>query len=333
MRPRNVRGGSSGRCALSARRFLVTGGAGFIGSHLVETLLVHGRSVTVLDDFSSGFRANLEGLAGDLRVIEGSILSDDDCAKAMEGVVAVSHQAAFGSVPRSIVSPELYSSNNVHGTVNVLRHARAAGVRRVAMASSSSVYGDSVRLPKREPDLGNPLSPYAASKRACELFAQAFAATGAMELVCMRYFNVFGPRQNPRGPYAAVIPLFVAALLEGRQATIHGDGEQGRDFTYVANVVAANLAALEGTVAPGCHVVNVACGGTTTVNELYRHLKEACGSTVEAHHGPDRPGDIRDSMADITLAGTLLGYVPGTTLAEGLARTLEWYRAHPERIA
>jgi UDP-N-acetylglucosamine 4-epimerase len=308
----------------------VTGGAGFIGSHLVEHLLEQGRAVTVLDDFSSGSPANLAGFSGDLRVVEGDIRSAEDCRKAMEGVELVSHQAAYGSVPRSLEHPELYSSNNVHGTVSVLQEARRQGVRRVVMASSSSVYGDSTGLPKREDEIGLPLSPYAASKRACELFGQAFASMG-MTIVCLRYFNVFGPRQNPRGPYAAVIPLFVRALLNGQAPLIHGDGEQARDFTFVRNVVQANADGLLGELPAGCHIANIACGASTSVNGLYELLRRACGSSVEAVHGPDRPGDIRDSMADISRARAVLGYRPLVSVEDGLQLTLDWYRAEPSR--
>ena len=313
-------------------RVLVTGGAGFIGSHVVEFLLSQGRPVTVLDDFSSGTKENLVDFSGDLRVVEGDIRSQEDCRKALEGVELVSHQAAWGSVPRSMEHPELYSSNNLHGTVNILQEARRQGVRRVVLASSSSVYGDSLDTPKREDSLGRPLSPYAASKRACELFGQAFAAMG-MTVVCLRYFNVFGPRQNPKGPYAAVIPLFVRALLANSAPTIHGDGLQARDFTHVDNVVEANARGLLGDLSPDCHILNVACGASTSVNDLFHLLRSACDSSLEALHGPDRPGDIRDSMADISAARRILGYEPKVSIEAGLHRTLAWYRANPSRLA
>jgi UDP-N-acetylglucosamine 4-epimerase len=308
----------------------VTGGAGFIGSHLVESLLRGGRSVTVLDDFSSGSRANLVGFPGDLRIVEGSIQSESDCRSAMEGVGSVSHQAAFGSVPRSIEHPELYSKNNVHGTVVVLQEARRAGIRRVVLASSSSVYGDDPSLPKLERNTGDPLSPYAASKRACELFAQSFATGMGMTTICLRYFNVFGPRQNPNGPYAAVIPLFIKAALEQRQALIHGDGGQARDFTHVDNVVQANRKALTAAVPAGCHILNIACGASTDVNGLFELVRIACDSRLDAIHGPDRAGDIRDSLADIGKAKSLLGYDPEVTLEQGISRTVSWYRMESE---
>jgi len=318
---------------LNQPRILVTGGGGFIGSHLVESLLGVGEAVTVLDDFSSGFRSNLASLSGDLRVVEGSIQSESDCRAALEGVRAISHQAAFGSVPRSLERPELYSSNNVHGTVTLLQEARRAGIRRVVVASSSSVYGDDPFLPKREDRVGLPLSPYAASKRACELFAQAFATGMGMTVFCLRYFNVFGPRQNPRGPYAAVIPLFIRSLLEGRSPVIHGDGLQARDFTHVENVVRANRKALAGDFPQGCRILNIACGGSTSVNQLFDRIRATCESPLEALHGPDRPGDIRDSVADISEARKVLGYEPEVGLDEGLERTLAWYRSNPAELA
>lgn len=314
-------------------RFLVTGGGGFIGSHLVESLLESGAAVTVLDDFSSGFRSNLAGLSGDLRVVEGSIQSESDCRTALEGVQAISHQAAFGSVPRSLEHPELYSSNNVHGTVTLLQEAHRVGIRRVVMASSSSAYGDDPVLPKREDRVGLPLSPYAASKRACELFAQAFATGMGMSVFCLRYFNVFGPRQNPQGPYAAVIPLFIRSLLDGRRPVIHGDGLQARDFTHVENVVRANRKALSSDSPAGCRILNIACGGSTSVNQLFDRIRVACASSLEAIHGPDRPGDIRDSVADISEARKVLGYEPSVGLDEGLERTVAWYRSNPSGIA
>lgn len=317
---------------MNKARVLVTGGAGFIGSHLVENLLGAGRAVTVLDDFSSGSRSNLEGFAGDLRVVEGSIQSAEDCRRALEDVDRISHQAAFGSVPRSLEHPELYSANNLHGTTVLLSQARRAGIRRFVLASSSSVYGDDPSLPKVEARLGAPLSPYAASKRAVELFAASIAPTALMEIACLRYFNVFGPRQDPRGAYAAVIPLFAQSVLRGTAPTIHGDGLQARDFTFVQNVVEANLAALDGDLRGGCQAFNIACGSATSVNDLYEKLRRLAGSGVEAIHGPPRSGDIRDSVADISRARGILGYSPRIGLDEGLRITLDWYRSESGRF-
>lgn len=314
-------------------KILITGGAGFIGSNLAAVLLELGHSVRVLDNFCAGDLRNLEGLKGDLEVIKGDITSAEDCAKACEGVSRVSHQAALGSVPRSMLHPELYSFNNVHGFVTLCNQARLAGVKRLVYASSSSVYGDILASPKSEALRGRPLSPYAASKQGNEDFAHAFFNAYGMTLVGIRYFNVFGPRQNPKGAYAAVIPLFIASLLGGEAPTIFGDGEQSRDFTYVGNVVQANVRALFGDITEGSHVVNVACGASTSVNELFDLIAGELGSSIRPAYGPDRKGDIRDSLADIRHAEELLGYAQWTSLREGLASTIAWYKNHPERLA
>jgi UDP-N-acetylglucosamine 4-epimerase len=314
-------------------KVLVTGGAGFIGSNLVGNLLEQGHSVRVLDNFCAGDRRNFDGFKGDLEVIEGDITSKADCAKACAGVDVVSHQAALGSVPRSMLEPELYSFNNLHGFVTLCNQARLAGVERIVYASSSSVYGDLVVSPKSETMRGKPLSPYAASKQGNEDFAQAFHNAYGMTMVGFRYFNVFGPRQDPKGAYAAVIPLFVSKLLRGESPTIFGDGEQSRDFTFVGNVVQANVRALFGEVPRGAHLVNVACGTSTTVNQLFNGIASELGTAIQAIHAPDRKGDIRDSLADVSLAQTLLGYADWIHLQEGLAATVAWYRQHPERLA
>lgn len=313
-------------------KVLVTGGAGFIGSNLVESLLSSGHSVRILDDFSMGDRRNLEGLKGALEIIEGSITNPDDCSEACLGIDVISHQAAFGSVPRSVELPELYSYTNLHGFVVLCNQARLAGIRRIVYASSSSVYGDLTISPKPESVRGRALSPYAASKQANEDFAHAFANAYGMTMVGFRYFNVFGPRQNPRGAYAAVIPLFISRLLEGTAPTIFGDGDQARDFTYVANVVQANMHAMFGSIPQGSHIVNVACGQRTSVNDLYSMIASAIGSNLDAIHAPPRNGDIRDSLADVSLAKSLLGYSDVIELAEGLKRTVEWYVNHKERL-
>ena len=244
----------------------------------------------------------------------------------------VSHQAAFGSVPRSIELPELYSHNNLHGFVVLCNQARLAGVARIVYASSSSVYGDVEASPKSEAMRGKALSPYAASKQANEDFAHSFANAYGMTMVGFRYFNVFGPRQNPRGAYAAVIPLFISKLLRGEAPIIHGDGEQARDFTYVANVVQANIRALFGEIPKGSHIVNVACGKRTSVNALCSMIARAIHSDLEAIHGPERNGDIRNSLADVSLAKELLGYADVIGLEEGLLDTVNWYTAHQERL-
>lgn len=313
-------------------KVLITGGAGFIGSNLAETLLALGHSVRVFDNFCAGERRNLEGLKGDLEIVEGDITSAEDCADACQGIDLVSHQAALGSVPRSILEPELYSSNNVHGFVTLCNQARLAGVNRIVYASSSSVYGDLLVSPKRENVRGRPLSPYAASKQGNEDFAHAFHNAYGMLMVGFRYFNVFGPRQNPKGAYAAVIPLFISRLMKGESPIIFGDGEQSRDFTYVANVVQANVKALLGELPQGSHVVNVACGDRTSVNMLFDIIASELGSSIRPVHTAERKGDIRDSLADIELAQSLLGYAQWTSIQEGLAETVAWYRNHPERM-
>ena len=307
-------------------KVLVTGGAGFIGSNLVEALLKQGCAVRVLDNFSSGERRNLEGLSGDLDVMEGDITSSSDCARAALGVDLVSHQAALGSVPRSILEPELYSLNNLHGFVTLCNQARLAGVTRIVYASSSSVYGDLLVSPKVETMRGRPLSPYAASKQGNEDFAQAFHNAYGLTMIGFRYFNVFGPKQSPNGPYAAVIPLFISHLMNKQSPTIFGDGEQSRDFTYVGNVVQANLRALFGEIPSAAHLVNVACGRSCSVNELFRMIASALKSEVQPIRAPERKGDIRDSLAEVSHAQHLLGYKEWTNVEQGLIETVAWYQ-------
>lgn len=314
-------------------KILITGGAGFIGSNLAETLLAQGHTVRILDNFCAGDPRNLEGLTGDLEVFKGDITSASDCARACAGMDSVSHQAALCSVPRSMLEPELYSFNNLHGFVTLCNQARLAGITRIVYASSSSVYGDLVVSPKTETMRGRPLSPYAASKQGNEDFAQAFHNAYGMTLVGFRYFNIFGPKQDPRGAYAAVIPLFISKLLRGEAPTIFGDGEQSRDFTFVGNVVQANVKALFGDVPPGAHLLNVACGERSTVNDLFQAIAAELGSPLQAIHAPDRKGDIRDSLADVSLARTLLGYGNPISLRQGMAATVAWYRQHPDQFA
>ncbi len=305
---------------------LVTGGAGFIGSHLVAALVERGASVRVLDDLSSGREANLEAVrdAVDLQVAD--LRDPVACGKAVAACELVFHQAALGSVPRSIEDPATSIDVNVTGTARLLAAARDAGVRRVIYASSSSVYGDSEALPKREGSEGRPLSPYALSKAVGEQLAATFARCYGLECIGLRYFNVYGPRQRPDGPYAAVIPRFFDAALAGTPPTIHGDGEQSRDFTAVDDAVEANLLAARVPLDAPAVAVNVAGGQRATVNELARRILDLCGASVEPQHGPPRPGDVRHSAADLHRAEAILGYRPRVELAAGLARCLQHYR-------
>lgn len=305
--------------------YLVTGGAGFIGSHIVEALLARGEAVRVLDNFSSGKQANLAGFTGALEVIEGDLTDLPTVQAAMRGVDYVLHQAAVPSVHRSVVDPFTTDRANVLGTLNVLWAAKEAGVRRVAYAASSSAYGEAVAGKKREDLPARPLSPYGVSKLAGELYCAAFTSVYGLETVALRYFNVFGPRQDANSEYSAVIPKFIAALLAGRQPTIYGDGEQTRDFTYVANVVDGNLRALTAPGAAG-QVINVATGGQVSLNQLAQALGEVLGVAVAPTYAPPRAGDIRHSSADIGLAERLLGYKPRVSFRDGLARTVAWLR-------
>jgi nucleoside-diphosphate-sugar epimerase len=305
---------------------LVTGGAGFIGSHLVDALLEKGARVRVLDDLSSGSRENLAGALSRIEFLESDIRDAESCRRACEGASFVFHQAARGSVPRSMSDPATTIAINVAGTANVFAAAREVKVDRVIYASSSSVYGDSQTLPKQEGEEGRALSPYAASKVMNEQLADVFGRCFGVQFVGLRYFNVYGPRQDPDGPYAAVIPRFFKACLAGEAPVIYGDGEQSRDFTYVSDAVAANLAAAE---APGsaCNsVYNVAGGGRTTVNELAKLVCEVSGSGLAAEHVAPRPGDIAHSLANLTRVRASLGWMPRVALPEGLAMAKAHYR-------
>lgn len=306
-------------------RYLVTGGAGFIGSHLVEELIRAGEEVRVLDNFLTGRRENLESLAGRFELIEGDVREPETCRRAVRGADYVLHQAALPSVPRSLREPALSNAINVDGTLNMLTASREAGVKRFVFASSSSVYGDDERLPKREGAEGTPLSPYAVTKAAGEKYCQVFNRTLGLPCVCLRYFNIFGPRQDPSSQYAAVVPLFILAFREGRPPTIFGDGTQSRDFTYVSNVVRANLLACRAEEAPG-RVMNIACGGRATVSELVSQIRDILGSRAEPVFGPPRPGDVLHSWADLAQAERVLGYRPEVGLREGLERTVRWYK-------
>lgn len=307
--------------------YLVTGGAGFIGSHIADALLRRGNRVRVLDNLMTGKRENIAHIAGEIEFIEGDIRDMATTAQAMEGVSVVFHEAAIPSVPRSVKEPLLNHEVNVTGTFNVLMAARDAGVRRVVFAASSSAYGETEVLPKQEDMLPSPLSPYAVAKLVGEFYAQVFTRAYDLETVCLRYFNVFGPRQDPSSPYSGVISKFITALLEGQTPVIYGDGEQSRDFTYVQNVVDANLIAADAPAAVG-QTMNLGLCERTTLNQLLAELQRVIGTNLPTHYEEPRTGDIRHSLADITRAEELLGYKPSVGLAEGLRRTVEWYRGN-----
>jgi nucleoside-diphosphate-sugar epimerase len=304
--------------------YLVTGGAGFIGSHLCEELARRGHAVRVADSLITGKRANLDHIAG-VELLEGDLADGAFAQSAVEGVDYVLHQAALPSVPRSVNDPIGSNRANVDATLNVLVAARDAGVKRLVFAASSSAYGDRPALPKREDMPTDPLSPYALQKVVGEQYMQLFTRLYGLETVTIRYFNVFGPRQDPSSPYSGVISVFATALLENRSPAIYGDGEQTRDFTYVANVVDGVLRACEAPKASG-EIINVATGGRISLNQLFRTMRDLIGVTVEPTYGDPRPGDVRDSQADITKAQRLLGYQPSISFEEGLRRTVEWYR-------
>ncbi len=320
------------------RTWLVTGAAGFIGSHLVESLLALEQNVVGLDNFAAGHRANLDdvrsraGAAAErLRFMEADIVDPASCRSAMEGVDVVLHQAALGSVPRSIEEPLAFHRANVDGFVNMLEAARTGGIRRFVYASSSSVYGDRPELPKREEAIGEPLSPYAATKRIDEIYAETYGRNYGMDVVGFRYFNVFGPRQDPAGAYAAVIPCWIDTLMRGEAPHVNGDGETTRDFCPVRNVVQANLLGALAD-AEGCgSAYNVAMGQRTSLNELFRILRDelarlgvACGE-LEPQYGPERAGDIRHSLADLERVRAGLGFDPDVSVADGLRTTVEWF--------
>ncbi|HEU4388492.1 MAG TPA: SDR family oxidoreductase [Blastocatellia bacterium] len=311
---------------MTERLFLVTGGAGFIGSHIVERLLRDGQSVRVLDNFSTGKEENLAGMRGNLEVIKGDVGDAGTVECAMKGAQVAFHQAALGSVPRSVEDPVSTHRSNVDGTMNVLLAAHKAGVKRVVYASSSSVYGETAQLPKHEEIPPEPLSPYALSKLVGEYYCSVFHRVYGVEAVSLRYFNIFGPRQDPNSQYSAVIPRFVTALLDGSRPVVYGDGRQTRDFTYVENVVEANLLAAEREGAAG-GVFNIACGGRYSLMELLSKLAELVGREADPVHESARAGDVRDSQASIERAKAGLGYQVTVGFEEGLKRTVEWYRS------
>jgi nucleoside-diphosphate-sugar epimerase len=307
-------------------RYLVTGGAGFIGSHLVEHLTGRGDDVVVLDDFSTGRRENLEAVEGDFELIEGTLLDPETCARAARGVDYVLHEGAIPSVPRSVKDPLKSHEACVTGTLNMLIAARDARVGRFVYAASSSAYGNTTELPKHEGMLPRPLSPYAAAKYAGECYCRAFHATFGMSTVALRYFNIFGPRQDPTSQYAAAIAKFISSALSGTAPTIYGDGEQTRDFTYVANAVAANLLACQAGEDAAGDVFNVGCGERISVNDLWARIREAVGASVEAEYVETRAGDVRDSLASLEKIRRVLGYKPVVDLDAGLHQTINYFR-------
>ena len=313
----------------SPLRVLVTGGAGFIGSSIVRALLARGDKVRVLDNFSTGKRENLADVTADVEMIKADVRNKPSCMEAAKGVEAVLHQAALGSVPRSVEDPETTHFVNVDGTLNLLLAARDQGVRRFVFASSSSIYGDAPEKVKEESLPLRPQSPYAVSKVAGEAYTVVFGKVFGLESVALRYFNVFGPRQDPTSMYSAVVPRFAARLLANEAATIYGDGLQSRDFTYVENVVRANLLAMECPPGACCRAYNVACGGSISVKKLFLLIREQVGgdaARLEPVHEPSRKGDVRDSLASVEAGRRYLGYEPAVSVEEGIRRTVAWYR-------
>lgn len=322
---------------IAGRRILVTGGAGFIGSNLVEHLLSFGAAkVVVLDNLSNGFYKNIEAFAKHpaFEFIQGDIRNIDDCKKACNGIDYISHQAALGSVPRSLADPITSNEVNISGFLNMLVAARDAGVKRIVYAASSSTYGDSKSLPKVEDIIGKPLSPYAVTKYVNELYAHVFALNFGMELIGLRYFNVFGPKQDPKGAYAAVIPLFIQAVLDNHSPFVNGDGLQTRDFTYVDNAVQANVnAMLIDNLAAVNQVYNIAVGEQNTVLQMLQIINTIEGKNIQPTHREARQGDVRDSLADISKARQLLQYDPQVRFEDGIKKTCQWFKQNQDFIA
>lgn len=313
---------------LNNKTFLVTGGAGFIGSHIAEYLCLNGaKKVRVLDNLLTGSQSNIDLLNqfSNFEFLEGDIRDLDTCRKAVEGIEYISHQAALGSVPRSIIEPENTTAINVNGTLNMLIAAKDAKVKRFVYASSSSVYGDNPDLPKQENKIGKHLSPYAVSKYTNELYAGVFHLNYGLETIGFRYFNVFGPRQNPNGPYAAVIPLFIDGIINNKPVYINGDGKQSRDFTFIENVVQINIKGLFASKEAVNNVYNVAVGENFSVNYLYDEIAAILNSEQKAVHREERQGDIRDSLADISKAQKLLNYQPAIKFKDGLLKTVAYF--------
>ena len=310
--------------------FLVTGGAGFIGSNLVAALVDAGATVRVLDNFATGRRENLDGLWNRFEMVEGSITDPATCAAACDGIDYVLHEAAIPSVPRSVADPKSSHDTCATGTLNMLVAARDAGVKRFVYAASSSAYGDTPTLPKVESMPSQPRSPYAVAKLTGEHYCQAFSVVYGFETVALRYFNIFGPRQDPASQYSAVVPLFITKAASGEAPTIDGDGEQTRDFTYVENAVRANLLACTAPSATAVgRVFNVGCGDRISINQLWDAIQEAMGTSLDAIRGPAREGDVRDSLASLERARAGLGYEVAIPLSEGLRKTVDWLAAHP----
>jgi nucleoside-diphosphate-sugar epimerase len=308
-------------------RYLVTGGAGFIGCNLARFLLARGHEVVVLDNFATGRRENLAAILDDIDLIEGDVRDRGTVDGAVAGCAAIFHEAALGSVPRSVEDPLTSHDVNVNGTVTVMEAARAGGVKRLIFAASSSAYGDQAESPKHEGMVPSPISPYAANKVACEAYMQAYAMAYGMETLCLRYFNVFGPFQDPAGAYAAVIPAFVASLLRGEKPVVFGDGEQSRDFCYIDNVCEANwLAANAPADVCDGRALNIACNHRTSLNEILTQLGDLLGVSAEAVYEAERAGDVKHSLADVTRAAQAIGYEPAVFFEEGLAKAMDWYR-------
>jgi nucleoside-diphosphate-sugar epimerase len=311
----------------SMAKYLVTGGAGFIGCNLVRYLLEKGHDVVVLDNFATGKRENISDLVEQITLIEGDIRHRETVDRAIAGCEAIFHEAALGSVPRSVEDPVTSHDVNVNGTITVLEAARAAGVKRVIFAASSSAYGDQKESPKHEQMVPQPISPYAASKLACEAYLRGYAAVYGMETLCLRYFNVFGPYQDPFGAYAAVIPAFVSRLLKNEKPVVFGTGEQSRDFCFIQNVCHANwLAATAPADACKGQAINIACHKATTLNQILQQVGDLLGVDAQAEYQPMRAGDVMQSLADISLAKETIGYEPQVYFEEGLQNAIHWYR-------
>jgi len=306
-------------------KYLVTGGAGFIGSHIVERLVREGQSVRVLDNFATGHRKNIASFADKIELIEGDLRNKADCARACAGVQIIFHEGAVPSVPVSVEDPVTSHEANIDGTFNILMGARDAGVQRLIYAASSSAYGDQPELPKRETARPDPLSPYAVNKLVGEYYLSVFNKCWGLETISLRYFNVFGPRQDPKSQYAAAIPAFVTAIMRDESPIIYGDGEQTRDFTYIDNVVHANLLAAQAPTLSG-EVVNIACGERVSVNQIIAEINTLLGKNVPSRYVAERPGDVKHSLADISMARRIIGFEPVVGFADGLRRAIDWYK-------